>query len=352
MIPSLSPSLARASWGFSSASTHLCAQPTEHILFALELSPVTTPGPQPYVTTRMRQHSDGLSPALCSGAGSVHSAAFGWSRGCDVPSPTVISSGSAALDEVLEIGGFPRGRLVEIVGDYASGKTTLALSTAAACQRQGGTVLWLDADYSFDALFAARRGVALEHLLLVQPKTLEDVSEILETLLTTGAIDMVVFDSPASLPCRYEHESPLAAEGVDVSRGRVLQRFMPKLRPLLSKTKTCIVVINQLRSHTRAPVEPCEETTLVATSGRAFAPHASVRLFTQTTRPLTARPPRQPRTTIAPHFEVRIMKNNLGPDGRTLVLSASEESDRLARNRKNLLHLKSGFGVHEGLESS
>ncbi|MDR2728053.1 MAG: recombinase RecA, partial [Chitinispirillales bacterium] len=161
----------------------------------------------------------------------------------DIP---VIPSGSISLDNALGVGGFPKGRIVEIYGPESSGKTTVALHAIANAQRQGGIAVLIDAEYAFDAAYAKSLGVDIDNLLVSQPDTGEQALEIADTLVRSGAIDLIVVDSVAALVPAAEIEGEMGDSHVGL-QARLMSQALRKLTGILSKSKTCLVFINQLR---------------------------------------------------------------------------------------------------------
>src|SRR5687768_1445108 len=157
-----------------------------------------------------------------------------------------IPSGSIALDLALGIGGYPRGRVVEIYGPEASGKTTLALHAIAAVQRIGGTAAFIDAEHALDAGWARTCGVNTDELLISQPDTGEQGLEITDTLVRSGAVDLVVVDSVAALVPKAEIEGEMGDAHVGM-QARLMSQALRKLTGTISKTKTTVIFINQLR---------------------------------------------------------------------------------------------------------
>src|SRR5687767_5104668 len=158
----------------------------------------------------------------------------------------VIPSGSLALDLALGVGGFPRGRVIEIYGPEASGKTTLALHAAASVQKQGGTAAFIDAEHALDAAWARTCGVNTDELLVSQPDNGEQALEIVDTLVRSGAVDLVVIDSVAALVPKAEIEGEMGDAHVGM-QARLMSQALRKITGTVSKTKTTVIFINQLR---------------------------------------------------------------------------------------------------------
>jgi len=157
-----------------------------------------------------------------------------------------IPTGSISLDAALGIGGFPRGRVVEIFGPESSGKTTLALHAIAEAQKRGGLAAFIDAEHALDAKYSKNLGVDTENLLISQPDTGEQALEIAETLIRSGALDIVVIDSVAALVPKAEIEGEMGDAQMGL-QARLMSQAMRKLAGIISKSKTCMIFINQLR---------------------------------------------------------------------------------------------------------
>ena len=158
----------------------------------------------------------------------------------------IIPTGSIAVDLALGIGGVPRGRIIEIFGPEASGKTTLTLSIIAECQKQGGTAAFIDAEHALDPLWAQKIGVKLDELLISQPDTGEQALEITQTLIQSGGIDVIVIDSVAALVPRAEIEGEMGDSMMGV-QARLMSQALRKLTGIISKSKTVCIFTNQLR---------------------------------------------------------------------------------------------------------
>src|SRR5437667_5608928 len=184
-----------------------------------------------------------------------------------------ISSGSLALDAALGVGGFPRGRVIEIFRPEASGKTTLALHVIAEAQTRGGTAAFVDAEHALDANYARKLGVDVENLLVSQPDSGEQALEITEVLIRSGAVDVLVIDSVAALVPRSELEGEMGEAQMGL-QARLMSQALRKLTSIVSKSKTCLVFINQLREKIGVMFGNPETTT----GGRALKFYASIRL--------------------------------------------------------------------------
>ncbi|HHJ10162.1 MAG TPA: recombinase RecA [Bacteroidetes bacterium] len=188
----------------------------------------------------------------------------------DVPS---ISSGSIALDMALGVGGYPRGRVVEIFGPESSGKTTLALHAIASAQKSGGIAAFIDAEHAFDRFYAEKLGVDTENLLISQPDNGEQALEITDHLIRSGAIDIVVIDSVAALTPRAEIEGEMGDSSMGL-QARLMSQALRKLTANINKTNTCCMFINQLREKIGVMFGNPETTP----GGNALKFYASVRL--------------------------------------------------------------------------
>ncbi|HPB51989.1 MAG TPA: recombinase RecA, partial [Myxococcota bacterium] len=166
--------------------------------------------------------------------------------GSSINKVPVISTGSLGLNIALGIGGYPKGRVVEIYGQESSGKTTLTLLAIAECQRAGGLAVFIDAEHALDVNYARKLGISVEDLLLAQPDTGEQALEIAETLVRTNAVDLVVVDSVAALVPKAELEGEMGDSHVGL-QARLMSQALRKLAGVLSKSSTCMIFINQIR---------------------------------------------------------------------------------------------------------
>ncbi len=184
-----------------------------------------------------------------------------------------ISTGSLSLDNALGVGGFPKGRIVEIYGPEASGKTTLALHAIANAQKNGGIAVLIDAEYAFDSKYAKSLGVDVDNLLVSQPDTGEQALEIADTLVRSGAVDIIVIDSVAALVPAAEIEGEMGDSHVGL-QARLMSQALRKLTGIISKSKTCLIFINQLRMKIGVMFGSPETTT----GGNALKFYSSVRV--------------------------------------------------------------------------
>ena len=214
-----------------------------------------------------------------------------------------IPTGALTLDIALGIGGLPRGRIVEIYGPESSGKTTVALHCVAEAQKQGGTCAFIDAEHALDANYAANIGVDIDNLLLSQPDTGEQALEICETLVRSGCIDVVVIDSVAALVPRAEIEGEMGDSHVGL-QARLMSQALRKLAPVVAKSNTICIFINQLREKVGVMFGNPETTP----GGRALKIYASVRLDVRKTETL-----RNGTDVIGNHTRVKVVKNKVAP---------------------------------------
>jgi len=221
-----------------------------------------------------------------------------------------IPSGSIALDLALGIGGYPRGRVVEIYGPEASGKTTLALHAIAAVQRIGGTAAFIDAEHALDAGRARTCGVNTDELLISQPDTGEQGLEITDTLVRSGAVDLVVVDSVAALVPKAEIEGEMGDAHVGM-QARLMSQALRKLTGTISKTKTTVIFINQLREKIGVMFGSPETTT----GGKALKFYASIRLDVRPIEPI-----KNGTEVIGRRVKVKVVKNKVAPPFRLAEL--------------------------------
>src|SRR5580700_9807779 len=185
---------------------------------------------------------------------------------------SVISSGCLSIDAALGVGGFPRGRVVEIFGPESSGKTTLALQLIAQAQKAGGVVAFIDAEHALDPIYARKLGVDIDNLLVSQPDTGEQALEITAALVSSGAIDVAVIDSVAALVPKAELEGEMGDNHVGL-HARLMSQALRKLTGMVARTNTCMVFINQIREKIGVMFGSPETTT----GGRALKFYSSVR---------------------------------------------------------------------------
>jgi len=221
----------------------------------------------------------------------------------DVPA---LPTGSLALDMALGIGGIPRGRVVEIYGPESSGKTTLTLSVIAQTQRAGGVTAFIDAEHAFDPTYAKKLGVNLDDLLISQPDTGEQALEITDMLIRSNAVDMVVIDSVAALVPRAEIEGEMGDSHVGL-QARLMSQALRKLTGSISKSKTALVFINQIREKIGIMFGNPETTP----GGRALKFYASVRLDIRRIEII-----KRGDEAVGNHVRVKVVKNKVAPPFR------------------------------------
>ena len=218
----------------------------------------------------------------------------------DVP---VISTGSIALNKALGIGGFPRGRVIEIYGPESSGKTTLALHAVAEAQKQGGVVAFIDAEHAIDTSYARKLGVNCDDLLVAQPDTGEQALEIADMLVRSGALDIIVIDSVAALVPRAEIEGEMGDSHMGL-QARLMSQALRKLTGTISKTMTAVIFINQIRMKIGVVFGNPETTT----GGNALKFYSSVRLDIRRIGSI-----KDGQEVIGNRTRVRVVKNKMAP---------------------------------------
>ena len=218
-----------------------------------------------------------------------------------------VSTGILPLDVALGIGGLPRGRITEIYGPEAGGKTTVSLHIIASIQQQGGTAAFVDAEHALDPMYAKRLGVDVDNLLLAQPDTGEQGLDIAEALIRSAAIDVVVIDSVAALVPKSEIEGEMGDANVGL-HARMMSKAMRKLTALIGKTETVVIFINQIREKVGIMFGNPETTT----GGRALKFYSSVRLEVRKSEPL-----KQGSEVIGNRVKIKVAKNKVAPPFRT-----------------------------------
>ena len=217
-----------------------------------------------------------------------------------------VSTGSLGLDLALGIGGLPKGRIIEIYGPESSGKTTLALHVVAEVQKAGGVAAFVDAEHALDPQYANKLGVNLDDLLVSQPDTGEQALEITDTLVRSGAIDVIVIDSVAALTPRAEIEGEMGDQ-LPGLQARLMSQALRKLTASISKSKTLVIFINQIR-HKIGVMYGSPETT---TGGNALKFYASVRLDIRRTGSVKVRD-----EILGNNVRVKVVKNKVAPPFR------------------------------------
>jgi recombination protein RecA len=218
----------------------------------------------------------------------------------------VIPSGSVGLDLALGVGGYPRGRVVEIYGPESSGKTTLAIHAIAEVQKKGGIAAMIDAEHAFDRSYAEALGVDTENLLISQPDNGEQALEIADNLIRSGAIDLLVVDSVAALTPRAEIEGEMGDSAVGM-QARLMSKALRKLTGTISKTGCCCIFINQLREKIGVMFGNPETTT----GGNALKFYASIRLDIRRMTQI-----KDGETPIGNRTKVKVVKNKVAPPFR------------------------------------
>lgn len=218
-----------------------------------------------------------------------------------------ISTGSLSLDIALGVGGIPRGRITEIYGPESSGKTTLCLHTVAETQKIGGTAAYVDMEHALDPTYAARLGVNLDNLFISQPDTGEQALEIVETLVRSGAVDLIVIDSVAALVPRAEIEGDMGDSPMGM-QARLMSQALRKLSGIINQTKTAVIFTNQLRQKIGVMFGNPETTT----GGQALKFYASVRMDIRRIQSI-----KMGAEIIGNRAKVRVVKNKVAPPFRT-----------------------------------
>ncbi len=225
----------------------------------------------------------------------------------DIP---VISTGSISLDMIIGVGGFPRGRIVEIFGPESSGKTTLTLHAIAEAQKAGGVSAFIDAEHALDPGYAQRLGIDLDNLLVSQPDTGEQALEIVEMLVRSNAVDLVVIDSVAALVPKAEIEGEMGDSHMGL-QARLMSQALRKLTGAISKSKTCVIFINQIRMKIGVIFGNPETTT----GGNALKFYASLRLEVRRMTSI-----KSGEELVGNKVKVKVVKNKMAPPFRETEL--------------------------------
>ncbi|MBR6129717.1 MAG: recombinase RecA [Bacteroidaceae bacterium] len=218
----------------------------------------------------------------------------------------VIPTGSIALDYALGVGGYPRGRIVEIYGPESSGKTTLAIHAIAEAQKQGGIAAFIDAEHAFDRFYAASLGVNVDELLISQPDNGEQALDIADQLIRSAAVDIIVIDSVAALTPKAELEGDMGDNKVGL-QARLMSQALRKLTATINKTNTTCIFINQLREKIGVMFGSPETTT----GGNALKFYASVRLDIRKSQSI-----KDGENVIGNQVKVKVVKNKVAPPFR------------------------------------
>ena len=218
----------------------------------------------------------------------------------------VIPSGSIGLDAALGVGGYPKGRIIEIYGPESSGKTTLAIHAIAECQKQGGIAAFIDAEHAFDRFYAEKLGVDIDNLYVSQPDSGEQALEIADQLIRSSAIDIIVIDSVAALTPKAEIEGDMGENKVGL-QARLMSQALRKLTSTISKTKTTCIFINQLREKIGIMFGNPETTT----GGNALKFYASVRIDIRKSSAI-----KDGEDVVGNLVKVKVVKNKVAPPFR------------------------------------
>ena len=218
-----------------------------------------------------------------------------------------ISTGSISLDTALGIGGFPKGRIIEIYGPESSGKTTLAIHAIAEAQKKGGIAAFIDAEHAFDPVYARKLGVDVDNLIMSQPDNGEQALEIADNLIRSGAIDIIVIDSVAALTPKAEIDGEMGDSKVGL-HARLMSQALRKMTSTISKTGCCCIFINQLREKIGVMFGNPETTT----GGNALKFYASVRLDIRRIQAI-----KDGDQNIGNRVKVKVVKNKVAPPFRT-----------------------------------
>lgn len=224
-----------------------------------------------------------------------------------VERPEVVPTGSIGLDVALGVGGLPRGRIIEIYGPESSGKTTLAIHAIAEAQKRGGLAAFIDAEHAFDQFYAKNLGVDVENLLVSQPDNGEQALEIAESLIRSGAIDIIVIDSVAALTPKSEIEGDMGDSKMGL-HARLMSQALRKLTATISKTKCICIFINQLRDKIGVMFGNPETTT----GGNALKFYASIRIDIRKMTQI-----KEGENVIGNRAKIKVVKNKVAPPFRT-----------------------------------
>lgn len=221
-----------------------------------------------------------------------------------------VPTGSLALDAAIGVGGYPRGRIIEVYGPESSGKTTVALHAVAEVQKRGGTAAYIDAENAMDPAYAKALGVDIDNLILSQPNTGEEGLEIAETLISSGAIDIVVVDSVAALVPRAEIEGEMGDSHVGL-QARLMSQALRKLSGTISRTKTIAIFINQIREKVGIMFGNPETTP----GGRALKFFSTIRLEVRRADQI-----KDGSEAIGNHVKIKVVKNKVAPPFKTAMV--------------------------------
>lgn len=222
-----------------------------------------------------------------------------------------VSSGSILIDHAIGIGGFPRGRIIEIFGPEASGKTTLALHSVVQAQKNGGICAYIDAEHAFDTTYAKNLGINIDDLIISQPDYGEQALDIAEMLVRSGSIDVIVVDSVAALVPKAELDGEMSDVQVG-TQARLMSKALRKLTPVVHKSKTILIFINQIRHNINTMPFANKETT---TGGNALKFYASLRLDIRRIASL-----KKNERNIGNRIMVKVVKNKMAPPFKNVEL--------------------------------
>jgi len=244
-----------------------------------------------------------------------------------------IPSGALSLDVALGVGGFPRGRVIEVFGPEASGKTTVALTAIREVQKRKGVAAFIDAEHAFDSTYAKKIGLNLDDLLISQPDTGEQALEIAETLVRSNAVDLIVIDSVAALTPRAEIEGEMGDSHIGL-QARLMSQALRKLTAAISKSRTCVIFINQIRMKIGIMFGNPEVTP----GGRALKFYASVRLDLRRIGSI-----KQGDVVIGSRVRARVVKNKVAPPFRETEFEILH--DQGIAQTQNVLDIATNLGV-------
>ncbi len=232
-------------------------------------------------------------------------------EGAEIPGIRIIPSGSILLDSALGVGGYPRGRVVEIYGPESSGKTTLALHAIAEAQKTGGIAAFVDAEHALDPVYARNLGIKIEDLWVSQPDNGEQALEITESLIRSGGVDIIVVDSVAALTPQSEIEGDMGDSHMGL-QARLMSQALRKLTGTISKSGTCLIFINQIRMKIGVMFGNPETTT----GGRALKFYSSVRLEVRKIETIA----KGTEDAVGNRVRVKVVKNKVAPPFRKVEL--------------------------------